>query len=77
MNSEEHQKKANSGRRLVDTLASLKLTVLLLILSMILILLGTFEQVHWGIWHVQKVYFSSWLCFYPMDRLRGEENKLW
>ena len=67
MNSEEHQKKANSGRRLVDTLASLKLTVLLLILSMILILLGTFEQVHWGIWHVQKVYFSSWLCFYPMD----------
>ncbi len=67
MNSEEHQKKADSGRGLVDTLASLKLTVLLLILSMILILLGTFEQVHWGIWHVQKVYFSSWLCFYPMD----------
>ena len=67
MNTEEHQKKADSGRRLVDTLASLKLTVLLLILSMILILLGTLEQVHWGIWHVQKVYFSSWLCFYPMD----------
>ena len=67
MNSEEHQKKADSGRGLVDTLASLKLTVLLLVLSMILILLGTFEQVHWGIWHVQKVYFSSWLCFYPMD----------
>jgi ABC-type transport system involved in cytochrome c biogenesis permease subunit len=67
VNSEEHQKKADSGRRLVDMLASLKLTVLLLILSMILILLGTLEQVHWGIWHVQKVYFSSWLCFYPMD----------
>ena len=67
MNSEEHQKKADSGHILIDTLASLKLTVLLLILSMILILLGTLEQVHWGIWHVQKVYFSSWLCFYPMD----------
>jgi len=67
VNTEEHQKKADSGRRLIDTLASLKLTVLLLILSMILILLGTLEQVHWGIWHVQKVYFSSWLCFYPMD----------
>ena len=67
MNSEEHQKKADSGNVLIDTLASLKLTVLLLILSMILILLGTLEQVHWGIWHVQKVYFSSWLCFYPMD----------
>jgi hypothetical protein len=34
---------------------------------MILIVLGTLEQVHWGIWHVQKVYFSGWLCFYPMD----------
>jgi len=67
VNSEEHQKKADSGNVLIDTLASLKLTVLLLILSMILILLGTLEQVHWGIWHVQKVYFSSWLCFYPMD----------
>jgi ABC-type transport system involved in cytochrome c biogenesis permease subunit len=67
VNSEEHQKKANSGNVVIDTLASLKLTVLLLILSMILILLGTLEQVHWGIWHVQKVYFSSWVCFYPMD----------
>ena len=67
MNTEEFEKKADSGRRLVDTLASLRLTVFLLVLSMILVLLGTLEQVHWGVWHVQKVYFSSWLCFYPMD----------
>ncbi len=67
MNTEEFEKKADSGRRLVDTLASLKLTVFLLVLSMILVLLGTLEQVHWGVWHVQKVYFSDWLCFYPMD----------
>ena len=67
MNTEEFEKKADSGRRLVDTLASLKLTVFLLVLSMVLVLLGTLEQVHWGVWHVQKVYFSSWLCFYPMD----------
>ena len=67
MNNEEFQKKADSGRKLIDTLASLKLTVFLLVLSMILVLLGTLEQVHWGVWHVQKVYFSSWLCFYPMD----------
>ena len=67
MNNEEFQKKADSGRRLIDTLASLKLTVFLLVLSMMLVLLGTLEQVHWGVWHVQKVYFSSWLCFYPMD----------
>jgi len=67
VNNEEFQKKADSGRRLIDTLASLKLTVFLLVLSMILVLLGTLEQVHWGVWHVQKVYFSSWFCFYPMD----------
>jgi len=67
VNTEEHQKKADSGNLVIDTLASLKLTVLLLVLSMILVLLGTLEQVHWGVWHVQKVYFSSWLCFYPMD----------
>ena len=67
MNTTEFEKKADSGRRLVDTLASLKLTVFLLVLSMILVLLGTLEQVHWGVWHVQKVYFSDWLCFYPMD----------
>jgi ABC-type transport system involved in cytochrome c biogenesis permease subunit len=67
VNTSEFEKKADSGRRLVDTLASLKLTVFLLVLSMILVLLGTLEQVHWGVWHVQKVYFSDWFCFYPMD----------
>ena len=67
MNNEEFQQKADSGRKLIDTLASLKLTVFLLVLSMLLVLLGTLEQVHWGVWHVQKVYFSSWYCFYPMD----------
>jgi ABC-type transport system involved in cytochrome c biogenesis permease subunit len=65
--NEEFQNKANSGRLFLDALASLKLTVFLLICSMLLVLLGTLEQVHWGVWHVQKVYFSSWLCFYPMD----------
>jgi len=67
VSTEEFEKKADSGRKFIDTLASLKLTVFLLVLSMVLVLLGTLEQVHWGVWHVQKVYFSSWLCFYPMD----------
>ncbi|MEN9653648.1 MAG: Cytochrome c biosis protein Ccs1, partial [Verrucomicrobiota bacterium] len=67
MNQTDFEKKADSGRRLLDTLASLKLTVALLVLSMLLVLLGTLEQVHWGVWHVQKVYFTSWYCFYPMD----------
>jgi hypothetical protein len=63
----DFEQKADTGRRVLDTLASLKLTVFLLVLSMLLVLLGTLEQVHWGVWHVQKVYFSSWYCFYPMD----------
>jgi len=67
VNDSEFEKKADTGRRVLDTLASLKLTVFLLVMSMLLVLLGTLEQVHWGVWHVQKVYFSSWYCFYPMD----------
>ena len=67
MSDSDFEKKADSGRRVLDTLASLKLTVFLLVLSMLLVLLGTLEQVHWGVWHVQKVYFSSWYCLYPMD----------
>ena len=47
--------------------ASLKLTVVLLSFSMVVILLGTLEQVHWGIWHVQKEYFSSWYSIYPLN----------
>ena len=65
--NEEFQKKADSGRGPLDLLASLKLTVWLLVFSMILVLLGTLEQVHWGVWHIQKLYFSSWLCFYPIE----------
>ena len=67
MNNEEFKKKADSGNLFIDTLASLKLTVFLLVLSMILVLLGTLEQVHWGVWHIQKDYFSSWFCWYPID----------
>ena len=68
--NEDFQAKAKSGRSILDTLASLKLTVVLLVLSMLLVLLGTLEQVHWGVWHIQKEYFSSWFCFYPMDQTK-------
>ena len=52
-------------------LSSLKLTVWLLVLSMVLVLLGTLEQVHWGVWHVQKEYFSAWYCTYPLNAKFG------
>ncbi|MFM9167341.1 MAG: ResB protein required for cytochrome C biosynthesis, partial [Verrucomicrobiota bacterium] len=55
------------GARLIDILASLRLTVALLVLSILLVLLGTLEQVHWGVWHVADEYFESWITFYPID----------
>ena len=65
--NETFLQKANSQNPFWDFLASLRLTVWLLSLSMVLVFLGTLEQVHWGVWHVQKEYFSSWFCFYPLD----------
>ena len=61
--NDDFQTKADTGRRLLDTLAGLRLTVTLLILSILLVFLGTLEQVHWGVWHIQKAYFGSWVCF--------------
>ena len=39
--------------------ASLRLTVVLLSLSMALVFFGTLDQVQYGIWHTQKLYFES------------------
>ncbi len=41
--------------------ASLRLTVVLLALSIVLVFFGTLDQVHYGIWHTQKLYFQSFL----------------
>ncbi|OHE88953.1 MAG: hypothetical protein A3G75_13030 [Verrucomicrobia bacterium RIFCSPLOWO2_12_FULL_64_8] len=55
---------------LVDLFTSLRLTVLLLALAMILILLATLDQVNLGIWAVQEKYFHS---FIVLTRLPGSE----
>jgi ABC-type transport system involved in cytochrome c biogenesis permease subunit len=65
--NESFLEKATSGDVWFNFLASLKLTVWLLVASMLLIVLGTLEQVNWGVWHVQKAYFSSWGCFFPLN----------
>lgn len=44
--------------------ASLRLTVVLLAFSMALVFFGTLDQVHYGIWHTQKLYFESFLVFW-------------
>ena len=49
--------------RLVDLFLSLKLTVTLLALSMVLIFVGTLAQVHKGIWTVMDQYFRCWIAW--------------
>jgi hypothetical protein len=48
-------------KALLNFFSSLKLTVVLLSFSMVLIFFGTLDQVHYGIWHTQKLYFESFL----------------
>src|SRR5438105_506643 len=52
-------------KTLVKPLASLKLTVILLAMSMLLILAGTLAQRFDGIWQVQAQYFHSFVVFIP------------
>jgi len=47
----------------LKSLASLKLTVALLAVSMLLVLAGTLAQIDMGIWQVQKKYFHSLLVW--------------
>lgn len=49
-------------RLLFQFFSSLKLTVVLLAFSMMLIFFGTLDQVQYGIWHTQKLYFESFLA---------------
>lgn len=52
---------------------SLKLTVGLLCALLILVFLGTLDQVHYGIYEVQKRYFESFIAFwhYPLEWVGG------
>ncbi|MCW5755269.1 MAG: cytochrome c biogenesis protein CcsA [Phycisphaeraceae bacterium] len=50
---------ASMGRKLLRSLASLRLTVTLLALSMVLIFLGTLAQARLGIWETVDTYFRS------------------
>jgi hypothetical protein len=55
-------------RSLRDVVVSLKLTVLLLVFSMVLIFAGTLDQVNLGIAAVQEKYFRSWIVYLPVGR---------
>ena len=50
-------------QRLIDLFLSLKLTVTLLALSMVLVFAGTLAQVDKGIWTVMDQYFRCWIAW--------------
>ncbi len=52
---------------LLQTLASLRLTVTLLALTMVLVFAGTWAQIDHGIWQVQAEYFHSFFCWVPFQ----------
>jgi hypothetical protein len=57
-------------RQLRNLLVSLKLTVVLLSLSIVLIFWATLDQVHLGVWAVQQKFFHSFLVFARVGDLR-------
>jgi hypothetical protein len=50
-------------REVRDGLVSLRLTVVLLLFSMVLVFAGTLDQVNLGIWAVQEKYFRSFVIY--------------
>ncbi len=52
-----------------DLFVSLKLTVVLLLLSIILILVATLDQVNLGIWVVQAKYFNTFVVYWPVGSI--------
>ncbi|MGC6506039.1 MAG: cytochrome c biogenesis protein ResB [Coraliomargaritaceae bacterium] len=58
-------------------LSSLRLTVVLLSLSMVLIFFGTLAQVETGIWKTQKDYFESFLVVWSYPQVWAGYEKLY
>jgi len=48
-------------QNLRDFFVSMRLTVVLLVMSMVLVFAATLEQVHLGVWLVQQKYFQSFV----------------
>jgi len=53
--------------KVVDLITSLKLTIACLVAAMVLVLAGTFAQVHFGIRLVQQRYFQSLFVWWPPE----------
>src|SRR5258708_16292317 len=57
-------------RQFRDFFVSLKLTVVLLSLSILLIFFATLDQVHLGVWAVQEKYFRT---FFVLTKIPGTQ----
>ena len=56
-------------KKIFYSLASLRLTVVLLILSTVVVFFGTLDQANYGIHHTQEKYFESWIILSPVVSL--------
>jgi hypothetical protein len=61
---------------LIQFFSSLKLTIVLLTFSLMLIFFGTLDQVHYGIWHTQKLYFESFIAVWAYPEQAPAYNQL-
>lgn len=64
-------------KSLLKFFSSLKLTVVLLTLSLVLIFFGTLDQVEYGIWETQKRYFESFFVVWTCPDLNPKINLSW
>ena len=53
----------------LKVLASLRITVVLLVLGILLVFFGTLAQIDEGIWTVMRKYFRSWYVMVPVQLL--------
>ncbi|MEM1331428.1 MAG: cytochrome c biogenesis protein CcsA [Planctomycetota bacterium] len=60
--------------RLGEMLASLKLTVALLVLAMVLVFVGTIAQTQLGVWQAVDAYFRSWIAFVDPGLFAGDQT---
>ncbi|MCC6545613.1 cytochrome c biogenesis protein CcsA [Candidatus Sumerlaeota bacterium] len=50
-------------KRILRSLASLRLTVVLLVMALVLVFVGTLAQVQMGMWETVATYFRSWVAW--------------
>src|SRR5258708_2807695 len=67
MNDARQHTRKSSAAYLLEALASLKLTVVLFALSLILVFFGTLAQIDGGIWTIVRDYFRSFYVWIPFQ----------